>query len=225
MPGLTGFSGGQGAVEFNTFNYTSGQIYDDLFLTRGKHSLKFGFNAEHRGHNFNQTKTDRGYIYPPTATSGRINENFGVICAVQFNADSFYQGLQLAIRKMLSRGFQAQASYTWGKSIDTASVTFSSNEYTNTVNNPVPFDTRVSRGLSDFDVRHNFVLNFVWDIPSPGAWSSMARWLARGWQLGGICQASTGTPFSVGISGDKEVQLDAGNEGAIRSYGADRGDA
>ena len=46
VPGLTAFAGGLGGAGTYLFHYTSFQAYDDLFLTRGLHSLKFGFALE-----------------------------------------------------------------------------------------------------------------------------------------------------------------------------------
>src|SRR6266481_2124932 len=44
--GVTQFSGGLGAISEYHFHYNSFQFYDDLYWTRNKHSLKFGFSAE-----------------------------------------------------------------------------------------------------------------------------------------------------------------------------------
>ena len=44
--GVTQFSGGLGAISAYRFHFNSFQAYDDLFWTRNKHSLKFGFYAE-----------------------------------------------------------------------------------------------------------------------------------------------------------------------------------
>ena len=46
VPGLSPFSGGMGGAGAFLFHYTSFQVYDDLFLTRGLHSVKFGFALE-----------------------------------------------------------------------------------------------------------------------------------------------------------------------------------
>jgi hypothetical protein len=57
-------------------------------------------------------------------------------------------------------------------------------------------------GLSDFDVRHVAVLSYTWLVPGPAFPSGLAGWLASGWQLGGIYQASSGLPFTPIIGGD-----------------------
>jgi hypothetical protein len=46
VPGLTAFTGGMGGPGAYVFHYTSFQAYDDLFVTRGLHSLKLGFALE-----------------------------------------------------------------------------------------------------------------------------------------------------------------------------------
>lgn len=46
VPGLTVFNGGLGARSTYNFHWTSIQAYDDIALTRGNHSLKFGFAIE-----------------------------------------------------------------------------------------------------------------------------------------------------------------------------------
>jgi hypothetical protein len=59
------------------------------------------------------------------------------------------------------------------------------------------------RGLSSFDVRHNFTFNYLWEIPRPGfAKQGVLKHATEGWQLGGIFRASTGLPFTVTSGGD-----------------------
>ncbi len=146
------------------------------------------------------TATSKGYVYPVKGTT--LNPGFGRIAGTLFNADSTYNALQTSLVKRFSHGVQAQLSYTFSKSIDDASGAFSSNEYSNTIGIPVPFDTSINRGLSDFDQRQRLALNGMWDIPTAGSLSGAAKWLTQGWQLSGIFTAATGEPFSVEIAGD-----------------------
>jgi Carboxypeptidase regulatory-like domain len=46
IPGITGYPGGLNAAGDYHFHYTSYQIYDDLSMTRGSHSLKIGASVE-----------------------------------------------------------------------------------------------------------------------------------------------------------------------------------
>src|SRR4029077_1482898 len=46
VSGLTAFQGGINGTSFGTFSFTTYQGYDDAFVTKGIHSLKFGFAVE-----------------------------------------------------------------------------------------------------------------------------------------------------------------------------------
>ncbi len=58
------------------------------------------------------------------------------------------------------------------------------------------------RGLADFDIRQNFVLDALWTLPRLLGERPISTALSSGWQLGSIFQASTGTPFTATVSGD-----------------------
>src|SRR5205807_2478552 len=58
------------------------------------------------------------------------------------------------------------------------------------------------RGPSDFDVRHNLVLNGLWQVPRPRSRKGALGWAADGWQVGGIFRAASGLPFTPSIGGD-----------------------
>ncbi len=50
---------------------------------------------------------------------------------------------------------------------------------------------RGERGVSDFDVRHRFILRYIYDVPK------FAGAVGSGWQLAGITPFQSGQPFSV----------------------------
>jgi Carboxypeptidase regulatory-like domain/TonB-dependent Receptor Plug Domain len=72
-----------------------------------------------------------------------LNPEFGTLILIPDGITSNYQSLQAKFQRSISKGLQALASYTWSHSLD-----FGSN------NASLP----VTRGNSDFDVRHNFRL-------------------------------------------------------------------
>jgi len=60
--GVTQFSGGLGAISAYRFHFNSFQAYDDIFWTRNKHSLKFGFYAERiQANQFTQGASPNGF--------------------------------------------------------------------------------------------------------------------------------------------------------------------
>jgi hypothetical protein len=123
-----------------------------------------------------------------------------------------YDSLQVHVVKRMSHGLQLGGSYTWAKSIDDGSSTLAGNAFGNSVSSLFFFDSRLRRGLSDFDIRHNFVLNYLWQIPTPKSLSGVARRAVDGWQLGGIYQASGGLPFTPLIAGDPLGMLSASED-------------
>ncbi|MGH9357149.1 MAG: hypothetical protein ACRD10_13555, partial [Terriglobia bacterium] len=167
------------------------------------------------------TPTPAGYLYPPLATSQTLNPNYGRISGNLWQANSFYDALEADVTKRLGHGVQFHAAYTWGKNIDTLSATVANDSYPNGIFNPLFFDQRTTRGLSDFNVSQNFVLNFTWQAPSPRSRSRVARWTIDGWQLGGVYKASTGQPFTPILGGDPlGSKLDQTSEPPNRLVGA-----
>ena len=143
--------------------------------------------------------TPTGWVWPSAGT--RLNPSVGQIAGTLWNSSSVYHTLQAQITRRLHKGLQAGASYTFAKSIDTGSSSLASDTFTNTVQD-LFFDPKGSRGRSDFDIRHTFSLNYIWQIPDSKSGPASLRWVASGWQWGGTLRASTGTPFTPQIGGD-----------------------
>jgi hypothetical protein len=110
-------------------------------------------------------------------------------------AHSNYNSLQALFEKRFSHGLQFQASYTFSKSLDNAS-SFES------ALNPLNFNS--TYGLSNYDARHRFVFNYVWDLPVPKYEGFKGRFL-DGWQVSGIVSFQSG--FPVRITSQDDVEL------------------
>ena len=54
-----------------------------------------------------------------------------------------------------------------GKGIDTGSATAIGDPFTNSIASPFNFWPG-RNGLSDYNIAHTFVLNFIWDLPTEG---------------------------------------------------------
>jgi hypothetical protein len=147
-------------------------------------------------------KVPEGYVWSPAVIGHPVNPNFGQVEGLLWVANSSYHGLETQIKKNMSHGLQAQASFTWSRSIDTSSAGSIGDNFHNSVGSLPFFDTRLNRGPSDFNVTKNLVTNFEWEIPSPKSLPAIGEWALSGWQLGGIFEASSGVPFSAIIGGD-----------------------
>jgi len=193
----------------------SREIPANIVLTIGYVGSR-GVHQPFRVDNFNMvlpTLTPAGYLFPPVSSSQKLNPNFGRVTGMLWQANSFYNALQTVITKRVSHGLQVRGAYTWAKSIDTLSATVADDAFPNGLLNPLFFDQRTTRGLSDFDVRQTFVSNFTWEVPAPKMRSRLKQWAFGGWQLGGIYRASSGQPFTPLLGGDPlGMKLDETNE-------------
>ena len=156
--------------------------------------------------------------FPKTGTIPRINPAYSRIAATVWDDWSTYHSLVANLEKRFSHGFFLNAGYSWSKSIDLGSNTFSDNEETNTSGSPYAFLPAIQKGVSDFDLTHNFVLNYSWQIPTPASFNSLTKSVLGGWELGGIFTARSGAPFSVTIqtdrarTGDSRVRSSSGGQ-------------
>ena len=143
------------------------------FGTRGNHLTR---EAEE-----NPFEPALGHRYNPNLASFLI--------ADLTDGQSFYNSFQVSVSKRYGHNLFWLVSYTFAHSVDDASVDFS----VESVNDPAIsqniFDRKGSRGPSDFDVRHNFVANVVYDLPGRGR-------LLGGWQASGVANAHSGLPFT-----------------------------
>jgi hypothetical protein len=145
----------------------------------------------------------KGSYYWPTSGGTLLNPAVGQIDALQYIANSGYNGLQLGVRLNSVHGLRLQGSYTWQKSIDDGSSTLAGDQYLNSASSvPLWFDSKTRRGLSDFNLGQNAVVSAVWKVPNAKNLSSGLRAFTNNWEIGGIVQASTGAPFSVFLGGD-----------------------
>jgi hypothetical protein len=146
--------------------------------------------------------------YLPTGTTAnpvpsvRLNPNVGPIRLLTWGSSSYYEGFQAMLLKRMSHSFQAQGSYTWGKCIDMGSGSLLGDPYKNSLSSLMFFNRNSRRGLCDFNVAHNFVFNFIWNLPTPEFGGAVGHFILGGWELGGILSANTGTPMTLVMAGD-----------------------
>jgi hypothetical protein len=138
----------------------------------------------------------------PIGSGTKLNPNAGIIKALTWQGSSFYDALEVEIRKNISHGLQIQGPYTWAKNIDTGSASLAADAFLNSVTSPLLFDMKLERGLWDFNIGQNLVINSTWEVPALKLASGVAEWVLSGWELGGIYKASSGVPFTVRINGD-----------------------
>ncbi|HKT48547.1 MAG TPA: TonB-dependent receptor, partial [Candidatus Acidoferrales bacterium] len=129
------------------------------------------------------------------------------------DAYSHYHSLQTTVSRRWNAGY-FQAAYTFSKSTD---ATSSGNTALNTAFNDES-SLANSRGLSDFDRKHRFVVSYRYDLPFFKNATGFAHGALADWAISGITIFQSGTPFSVLDSGAGTAfiggGLEAGTSGA-----------
>jgi hypothetical protein len=116
---------------------------------------------------------------------------------------SNYNALQASLFGTVGHGGPGiQASYTWGKSIDTTSMVLSGTGSTGATTSGAsqdPFNLRAEKGPSAFDATHNFGLSVAQDLHLQNAnfLRAVPRKITDGWELLSISSMSSGAPFTV----------------------------
>jgi hypothetical protein len=125
---------------------------------------------------------------------------------------STYHALRLSLERRYSSGFSFQTSYTFSHSINDGAVGGGE------ANGPQNVNCRqCDKGPSVFDIRHNFSVNTVYELPfGPGkAYLHDAGVLGKivgGWEVSGLGIWHTGHPLTVSLSYGTSFQLPDGND-------------
>jgi hypothetical protein len=134
-----------------------------------------------------------GLIDNQTISQNYTNSAGGPVVAfasatyLQNSGNSNYNSLQVSAERR-ARDITFLASYTYAHSLDSYSARYD------------PRDPSRNYGPSTFDMRHNLVLSYNWDLPFAKAFG--ARRITSGWHLTGISRFNTGTPISIRSGGD-----------------------
>jgi hypothetical protein len=146
---------------------------------------------------------DGTFFFPNNAP--RLNARYSTIELKKSDGNSWYNALIFEVRKRFTRGFDFQSSYTFAKTIDTTQAsTFFSDANNATVSAlPEPPGLNYNKGLADFDARHNWVMNFSWDLPFAKGLKGAAGKVLDGWGLIGIGQMRGGNPLTVFVTGNR----------------------
>jgi hypothetical protein len=123
--------------------------------------------------------------FPNTIGTDAYYENMG-------NAN--YNALQLSLKRGAGR-FTWLASYTYGKSMDLSS-SIQEQVY--------PYDFHKEYGISAFDIKHNFVASYNYDLTLEKLFHATNR-VTQGWAISGITRFSTGLPVTFASFGDNAL--------------------
>jgi len=118
---------------------------------------------------------------------------FGEVRLYESASTSNYNALQINLTRRATQGLFFGVAYTWSKVLTTAQ---SDTTWVRADN----FTRQAEYGPASFDRRHVFALNYVYNTPSVHSNNIFVRGAANGWQLSGVTQILTGSPYTPGFS-------------------------
>ncbi len=121
--------------------------------------------------------------------------NAGVVNQFETTARSQYHSLQIELRGRLTNKFQYRTNYVYGNVKDDVSDVFDLAGAFALPQNSVTLAGEYAP--ANFDVRHRFTYNFVYDSPELKNRNDFVRFLLGGWQVAGTGRFNTGQPFTV----------------------------
>lgn len=150
--------------------------------------------------------------HPVLNPDGSVCCFFGTVDFKNNVGTSSYNGVLFGLDRQFTKSLSFNAKYTFAHSINDASV--GGGEASAPQNAAcIPCE----RGNSIYDVRHNFIASFVYELPfGPGkkyATEGFASRLLRGWTASGLWNWHTGHPLTVGLNIDPSLLPD-GNDGS-----------
>jgi hypothetical protein len=149
-----------------------------------------------------QIRPDGTPFFP--AGAPRTNPAFTTIELKSSDGDSWYRALILEARMEWGAALTLQSSYTWSRAEDTTQASTFFSDSTNGTTTAFPeFIPDYNKGLSDFHIAHNWVLNFTWRVPFAADRTGVAAALFKGWQVSGIATVRSGSPLTVFVQGNR----------------------
>ncbi len=154
---------------------------------------------------------------PNDPTEPRLIPDASAFTYDTYGASSIYNALQVRLQHRFTQGILFSGLYTFGKSIDNASSIGGGQQVV--VQNDQDF--ALERGLSTFDIRHQFRGNSVYELP----FGERKRWAKKGWKehllgnlrLSTVATWQTGNPYTARVLGSISGNTGQANNNSVRA--------
>jgi Carboxypeptidase regulatory-like domain/TonB dependent receptor len=152
-------------------------------------------------------RSDGTPFFPPGAR--RQNTAFSTIELKSSDGNSWYNAMIFDLRKRWSQSFTIQSSYTFSRNIDTTQASTFFSDATNGTTTAFPEfpNLNYNKGLADYHAKHNWVVNFIWELPFARNLTGLRKTFLDGWQLAGISNARSGNPLTVFVQANRSGSL------------------
>jgi hypothetical protein len=133
------------------------------------------------------------------------NNRFNRIFFPLSDVNASYDAGIFQLTRRFSQGFQISSTYTWSHTIDTSSYELGAQQ-TDASN------LALNRASSDYDVRHNWVVSGLWDLPFFRGRKDLLGTAVGGWTISGVVSKHSGFPFSA-LIGSCDLNNDRNGDG------------
>jgi hypothetical protein len=145
-------------------------------------------------------------VNPRHLNGQRLHPDFGVRTIRTSQGNSSYHAMQWRVDRRFARGFQATASYTWSRNMDSTSEGVATTPTQSLGGNRLSIAAaqgglRLDHAPSDFDRTHRLSVLYIWNVPGPAA--GFWKYPLGGWSLAGITSFQSGAPFTVANGFDR----------------------
>jgi len=148
----------------------------------GNRGVKLPAGAAYAGQELN--------LSPFPFAANQISTSYGQVRRLGNFVTSNYHALQTSLRRRVRNNLTLDANYTWAHELDDG-VNILTGAYQNS------HDPKADYSNGDIDVRHNFTLGAVWELPGT---AGVPAGLAKGWQFTSLVQVRSGLPFNIALS-------------------------
>ncbi|PYU87181.1 MAG: TonB-dependent receptor [Acidobacteria bacterium] len=195
---INGSADAPGGATKRQFPFTM-TIQDPLFKMPWSTKAEVGYVGRRGIHN--QRKRNINQLLPGTLQANpNVNPNalrpflgMGIISISENSGVSYYDGLQISVERRFSKGLQFGAAYTYSRIADNGS------DLTELL--PNAYDDRDYYGTSSLDRPHVLICHYIYEIPFLRGLGWRHRLLGN-WEISGINQFQSGSPFSVRDAND-----------------------
>ncbi len=178
-------------------NVGFGAVLDVAYVGNvGRHLMqRRSFNSLPYGARFLPNAIDSTTGSPLPDNFLRPLPGYADIQYIELAGTSNYHSMQTQLNKRFTKGFQFGVAWTWSKAMTIVDGNG------NAINPYLNYRVR-NYGKAGFDRTHNFVLNYLYDLPKLSKFANniAVRSVFDNWQISGLTTFTSGAPLGIGYS-------------------------
>jgi hypothetical protein len=175
--------------------------------------VELGYVGSKSAHLLGTVQINPATFVTGNSTAANINarrpfQPYGAVYQQRSGTSANYNSVQASLTKRWSGGLSLLGSYTYSRAIDDVSVPQVFQSVDGQPANVIaanPHNLRAERAASSFDTPQTFTMSFGWALPKLPKLTLWRKHLLAGWQINGIFQAHSGTPFTIYDPSDPNV--------------------